>query len=255
MLSKENASDWGDFFDILSFLWSNSLLLMKLFPLFGCCVLVFSACSKQAAADEPTADDIMRLVRMSYANQDYKLRGELRDDATGRKEAFELTMQQRLVRFRFSDPSEIVDLDLSVEPAVLSRVLPGKKESVPLAAYADAVRGMSMNYEDLSLRFTYWPRPQLMGTDTVKTARCWVVRVTNPDGRGPYGTVDLWVHQGSGGVAKMEAYDAKANLLKRFVVESVQKVNEVTLLKQMRIEAYEVGSKKARRTYMKMDRE
>lgn len=198
----------------------------------------------------------MRLVRMSYALQDYKLKGTLRDDGTGKKEGFELTMQQQTIRFRFSEPAEIVDLDLGTEPATLSRVLPGGKASVPVAAYGEAVRGMSMNFEDLSLRFTYWPNPKLIGTDTIKTQKMWVVRVMNPDGKGPYGTVDLWVHQGSGGVAKMEAYDPKGLKMKRFEVVSVQKVNEATLLKEMKVEAYDPpGSKKVRRTYMKLDKD
>jgi hypothetical protein len=209
-----------------------------------------------AAETEPTAEDIMRLVRMSYALQDYKLNGSLRDDSSGKKEAFELTMQQQTIRFRFSNPSEIVDLDLATQPATLSRVLPGGKSAVPISSYDESVRGMSMNFEDLSLRFTYWPNPKLMGTDSIKTQKMWVVRVVNPDGKGPYGTVDLWVHQGSGGVAKMEAYDPKGLKMKKFEVVSVQKVNDATILKEMKVEAYvPAGSKNARRTYMKLDKD
>jgi hypothetical protein len=226
---------------------------LSIVPLVAAAVALFTG-SAAAQKDTPTAEEIMRLVRMSYALQDQRLTGHLRDDATGRRETLELTMQQRMIRFRFSDPPEIIELDLSSEPASLARVLSGGKTAVPLASFAEPVRGMSINYEDLSLRFTYWPNPQLMGTDTIKTARCWIVRVVNPDGRGPYGTVDLWVHQASGGVARMDAYDPQANLLKRFVVESVQTVNDATVLKQMRIEAFEPGSKKKRITYMRLDK-
>jgi len=215
---------------------------------------VVSVAPLTAADPPPTAEDIMRLVRMSYASQDYKLLGNLRDDSTGRTENFELTMQQQKIRFRFDNPAEIIDLDLGTTPASLSRVVAGGKSSVPISSLGDSVRGMAMNYEDLSLRFLYWPNPQLMGTDSIKTAKCWVVRVTTPDQRGPYGTIDLWVHQGSGGVAKMEAYDVKANLLKRFAVEKIQEINKVTVLERMRIEAFEPGSKKSRRTYMKLDK-
>ncbi len=208
-----------------------------------------------ANANDPTAEDIMRLVRTSYAQQNYKLTGHLRDDSSGRKEAFELTMQQQTVRFRFSNPAEIVELDLGTQPATLSRVVAGGKAPVAIASYAEEVRGMAMNFEDLSLRFTYWPNPQLIGTDTLKTQKMWVVRVVNPDGKGPYGTVDLWVHQGSGGVARMEAYNPQGQKMKRFEVVSVQKVNEVTILKEMRLETYTPpGSSKSRRTYMRLDK-
>ncbi len=222
-------------------------------PLAAAAVL---AQSGVAQSQEPTAEDIMRLVRASYAQQNYKLTGNLRDDATGRREAFELTMQQQTVRFRFDNPPEIVELDLGRQPAALSRVAPGGKSPVPIASYNAEVRGMGLNFEDLSLRFTYWPNPKLEGTDTIKTQKMWVVRVTNPDGKGPYGTVDLWVHQGSGGVAKMEAYDFQGQKMKRFEVVSVQKIDGVTILKEMKLEAFDPpGSKKAtRRTYMKLDK-
>jgi hypothetical protein len=236
---------------------ANPLLFMhrRLFVSWLGVVGLVGAGTLEAKDAEPTAEEIMRLVRMSYALQDYKLTGSLRDDATGRKEAFELTMQQQTIRFRFANPAEIVDLDLAKQPAALSRVVAGGKEVVGLASYAESVRGMAMNYEDLSLRFTYWPQPKLMGTDTIKTAKCWVVRVVNPDGKGPYGTVDLWVHQGSGGVARMDAYDPLGKLMKRFQVVSVQKVRDVTILKEMRVEAFDPpGSGKARRTYMKLDK-
>jgi len=206
-------------------------------------------------AQEPTAEDVMRLVRMSYALQDYKLNASLRDETTGKREQFELTMQQKTIRFRFSNPAEIINLDLAATPAALSRVQPGGRENVPIHQYGASVRGMAINYEDLSLRFTYWPKPQMIGTDTIKTAKCWIVRVVNPDGKGPYGVVDLWVHQGSGGVARMDAYDPKANLVKRFQVISVQKAKDITILKEMRIEAFDPGTKKAvNRTYMKLDK-
>ena len=52
-------------------------------------------CEPKAADSGPTAEEIMKLVRMSYALQDYKLKGSLRDDTSGKKEAFELTMQQQ----------------------------------------------------------------------------------------------------------------------------------------------------------------
>lgn len=218
--------------------------------LVGCASL-----STSSGAEEPTAEDVMRLVRMSYALQDYKLSASLRDETSGKKEQFELTMQQKTIRFRFTNPAEIINLDLAATPAALTRVQPGGRENVPIERYGDSVRGMAINYEDLSLRFTYWPNPQMIGAETIKTAKCWIVRVVNPDGKGPYGVVDLWVHQGSGGVARMDAYDPKANLVKRFQVISVQKANDITILKEMRIEAFDPATKKAiNRTYMKLDK-
>lgn len=210
----------------------------------------------RAEDPQPTGEEILRLVRLSYALQDSKLMGELRDDDTGKTEPFELTMQQNVIRFRFiNPPPEIVHLDLGTAPATLMQVRPGGAGTVPMDAYGDSVRGMDFNYEDLSMRFLYWPNPKLMGEDRIRTVKCWFVRVTTPDKKGPYGTVDLWVHQESGGVARMDAYNFQGKLVKRFQVISVQKSGKATILKEMRIESFNPlnGDRKGR-TYMKLDK-
>lgn len=212
---------------------------------------------RSRAADEPppTGNEILNLVRLSYTQQDQKLGGQLRDDKTGRKEPFELTMQQKVIRFRFQNPPEIVHLDLATVPATLKRVQPGGATEVPMEQYGEQVRGMDLSFEDLSMRFLYWQNAVLRGEDTVKTAKCWIVRVTAPDRRGPYGTVDLWVHQGSGGIARMEAYNGDGKKVKVFEVNSIQKVNNATILKEMRMESFDPATgKRTGRTYMTLDK-
>lgn len=213
--------------------------------------------SGSAFAQAPaSAEEILQLVRLSYALQDTKLRGELRDDDSGRIEPLELTMQKQVVRFRFmNSPPEIVHLDLTTTPATLWQVKAGGSTPVPLKQAGDSVRGMDFNYEDLSMRFLYWKNSELLGEDRVRTVKCWKVRVMAPNRSGPYGTVDLWVHQESGGVAKMEAYNPQGKLVKRFQVVSVQKVGKATVLKEMRVESFNPSTGSAQgRTYMKMDK-
>ncbi|MFO1483715.1 MAG: outer membrane lipoprotein-sorting protein [Verrucomicrobiaceae bacterium] len=209
-------------------------------------------------ADEPqpkTAEEILRIVRLSYALQNHKMTGRLRDDSTGRAEPLSLTMENQVMRFLFTnEPKEIVHLDLNTTPATLYQVRPGGSSQVKGDQYDDNVRGMAFNYEDLSLRFLYWPRPQLMGEGRVSAQKCWIVRVTNPGTDGPYYVVDIWVHQGSGGAAKMMAYDRNSKVVKRYEVTKVQKVDNATVLKELKVETINPfnGDVKAR-TYMTMD--
>ena len=191
----------------------------------------------------PTGEEVMRLVRMSYALQNYRLTGSLRDE-NGRSEAFALTMEQNIIRFRFSNPNEIVHLDLSAKPPVLKVVKAGGAAAVPLNRNADRLRGFDMNYEDLSLRFLEWPNPVMEGEDKVSFAKCWRVAVSAPDALGPYAAVRVWVHQESGGIAKMEAFDRAQQHVKTYQVRKVQKVGKATILKEMRIEAIDPQTKK-----------
>ncbi len=181
--------------------------------------------------------------------------GQLRDDVTGRVEPLELTMENRLMRFLFKkDPKEIVHLDMNTSPATLYQVKQGGTTEVTGTQSSASVRTMALNYEDLSLRFLYWPRPQLMGEDRVGGQKCWIVRVTNPGQQGPYYVVDVWVHQGSGGAAKMTAFDRNSKVVKRYQVTKVQKLGETTVLKELKVEAINPATGGVQgRTYMTMD--
>lgn len=217
--------------------------------------LLLASVLRAEDAQPKTAEEIIRIVQNSYALQNYKMTGELRDDATGRTEPLTLTMENKVMRFLFKNPPpEIVHLDMNTSPATLYQVRAGGSSVVPNSQHGDKVRGMEFNYEDLSLAFLYWPRPQLMGEGRVSAQKCWIVRVTNPSREGPYYVVDLWVHQGSGGAAKMEAYDRNSKVVKRYQVTKVQKVDGATTLKELRIESINPlnGDIKGR-TYMTLD--
>jgi hypothetical protein len=213
----------------------------------------------RAARETPTAEEVLRLVRLSYTLQDHKLTGNLEDYTSGKTEPFSLNMSQQVIRFLFQNPSQIVNLDLSTLPARLTNTVPGGKSDVPLSSYGEKVRGFDLNYEDLSLRFLYWTDSKLMGEDRVGGQKTWKVRVTTPDGLGPYGTVDVWVHQGSGGMAKMEGWDKQGNLIKRFEITDVQKAGDSWVPKKMKIQTINPTSsysspKATGVTYMKFDK-
>jgi hypothetical protein len=228
------------------------MLRFALLPL-----LLLSNLSLRAAEPAtPSAEEIMRLVRLSSALQDRKLDGTLRSNDTGREEPFTLTMTQMIIRFLFDNPKQIVHLDLAAAPPVLREVKPGSSEDVPLSRYDESVRGFDLNYEDLSLRFIYWPNPKLLGEENVALGqKAWKIRVTTPDAKGPYGTVDLWVHQGSGGMAKMEGYDVKGKLIRRYKIASVQKFGDTHIPEEMRIETVDpTNGKRTGLTYMTCDK-
>lgn len=219
-------------------------------------ILMLAAVSTASAeeAQPKTAEQILDIVRLSYALQNHKMSGVLRNDE-GKTEPMELNMEKEVMRFLFrTPPPEIVHLDLNTTPATLYQVKPGGSTVVPASEMAKKVRGMDMNYEDLSLAFLYWPRPQHMGERRVSLQKCWMVRVINPRREGPYYAVDIWVNQAVGGIQKMEAFDFNSKVVKRFEVTKVQKVDGATTLKEMKIESFNpLDNSRKGRTYMTLD--
>ncbi|MEY4483130.1 MAG: hypothetical protein RL693_582 [Verrucomicrobiota bacterium] len=232
------------------------LFLTSLSPLLfvGLLALNSSSLQAEAAAPTPTGDELLRFVRMNQASQDLKhLNGKLyNDDDEGAEHPFELTMSDNIVRFVFKGPpAETIQLDLKDNGSQLSRTTGDSKGIVAVSHYADTVRRTCLNLEDLSMRFLYWPNSQVMGVDSVGMRKCWVVRVSNPDGRGPYGTVDVWIEQASGAMMQMDAFDMKGKKVKQFKVISGQKYKDAYILKKMRLESYDVDTNKVNgRTYM-----
>jgi hypothetical protein len=220
-----------------------------------------ATCAPALRAEDPpnlTAEQVLVLVRRSYALQNHRMNGELRDSNTGKVEPLELTLTGNVMRFRFKNPPpEIVHLDLTTTPATLWQVKAGGSAPVPLTNAADPVRGMDFNYEDLSLRFTYWKTVKMLDADArlgAARVKCWLIRVTAPDQKGPYYTVDLWVEKASGGVAKMEAYNVLSKMVKRFQVTKIQKADGATVLKEMRIESFNIlNGEPQGRTYLTLD--
>lgn len=103
------------------------------------------------------------------------------------------------------------------------------------------VRDTPISYEDLSMRFLYWPVAKVAGEDIQLTRNCWKVRIEPGNLKSQYSSAMLWIEKQSGALVKVETYDRAGNLLKRFEVKSVQKVDGGYILKQMRIQQMENG--------------
>jgi hypothetical protein len=217
---------------------------------------------RSADLPPPTGEEILRLVRMSQASQDLqRLKGRLRietsdlnEDLEGKEYPFDLSMTGNVIRFVFPDPpKESVNLDLNNNGTTLTRVTASGKIEVPAALYGERVRQTAINFEDLSMRFLYWRNSKVVNEEKVAFQNCWVVRVPNPDNRGPYRTVDVWVHKDSGGILQMRAYDRAGKIVKEFKVVSGQKYKGAYILKKMRVTAYNPATNKpVGRTYLEI---
>lgn len=210
----------------------------------------------QPPAQKPTADGILRLVRLSQAIQELnQLKGHLRSD-NGQVHPFTLTMSDNVIRFVFPNPpKESINLDLKETTATLTRVTASGKVEMPASLNAESVRGTAINYEDLSMRFLYWPNAKMMDENVkISFRNCWLIRVQNPTNRGPYQWVDLWIDKGSGAMLKMEAWDRSAKKVKQFLVRKAQKYKDAYILEQMRVYSFDPATgKQIATTYLEIE--
>jgi len=206
-----------------------------------------------SAAPPPSAKEILDSVRMLEARQQIDLEGQLREDE--KVIPFHLTQTGPLIRYSFADPEEVLQLRLGENGSRLDLVTAAGSEKFPAEKLNEKIRGTGISYEELALKFLYWPNPRVLGDETVRTRSCWKLQSVAPSRDSQYWNVLIWVDKASGALMRMEGYDWNGKLAKRFEVISAQKIDDRWFLKQMRVEELQPGTNKVRaRTYLEIKR-
>jgi len=203
------------------------------------------------AAPPPSAQEILESVRMLETRQQLDLDGQLRQNET--VVPFHINQNGPLIRYSFTDPDEVLQLRLGENGSRLDLVTDDGAEKFPPEKLDEKIRGTGVTYEDLALKFIYWPGGRVLGDETVHARSCWKLQLTAPSRDSQYANVFLWVDKKTGALMRMEGYDADGKLVKRFEVVSTQKIDNRWFLKQMRIEEVQPGTNKVEsRTYLEI---
>ncbi|HEY2615100.1 MAG TPA: outer membrane lipoprotein-sorting protein [Chthoniobacterales bacterium] len=190
---------------------------------------------------------------MQQAQQQIDLEGQLRESE--KVVPFRLTQTGPVIRYSFSNPDEALQLRLGENDSRLEEVTRDGVEKIAPAQFDRKVRGTGVSYEDLALKFLYWPNARVTGDDSIRTRNCWKLELKAPSRQSQYSNVFLWVDKNGGALMRMEGYDWSGRLAKRFEVVSAQKIEGRWFLKQMRIEELQPGTGKVQtRTYLEIKR-
>src|SRR6202171_506224 len=170
---------------------------------------------------------------MRQTQQQIDLNGQLRQNDV--VVPFHLVQSGSVVRYIFSNPDESLQLQLGEQDSRLDEISRDGIEKVRPAQFDHKIRGTDVTYEDVALKFLYWPNPKMLVTETMRSVTCWNLELRPPSTQSQYSRVVLWIHKNSGALMRMEGYDLKGQLAKRFEVVSAQKIEDRWFLKQMRI--------------------
>ena len=147
-----------------------------------------------------------------------------------------------MITYEFKEPEQILLLKLEPGNTRLLEKKNGVSQTISGSHLNDVIRDTGVTYQDLSLGFLYWPRPVLQGEDTVKTRPAWKIDLQAPPGEEAYGVARVWIDKDSGAILRIEGYDKRGLLLRRFEIVSAQKIDGLWMLKQMRIESFNPGN-------------
>ncbi len=200
------------------------------------------------------AKEILKNVRLAQSEQSREVQGRLRNGKN--IIPFRLKLDKGVLRYEFTGPDQVIILRFGEESSRLEEITDGNREKITPAQYDARVRNTDITYEDLALKFLYWPRAQIEGEETKLTRKCWKM-LLEPGSRkeSQYGKVTVWIEKQSGALMQAEGYDWDGKLSKRFKVISGQKIDGGWFLKQMRIEHIEGGKAKDKApTYLEINR-
>ena len=145
-----------------------------------------------------------------------------------------------------------MQLRLSENDSQLELLKEDGTDKISGAEFEQKVRGTAISYEDLALRFVYWPNAEVVGEDYINTRHVWKLELKPPGRQSQYSRAFLWCDQESGALLRLEVFDWNGKLMKRFSVISVQSIEGRTFLKQMRIENLQAETKAQSLTYLEI---
>lgn len=205
---------------------------------------VFLLATLSATAQQPDPKAILEGARMSatLTKLDDGLSGNLRKGRA--KTPVTLFLKGQDIQFQFSEnngPWRIFHMRLADEDFDLFEIVDGKTRKFPREKLVEPIAGTDLTYEDLALRFFYWPNPKLEGQEDVGGQPCYKIRVDKPKGKaGRYEVVYVWVHSKFGAFMKIRGHDKSGALVKEFQVEDIMQVAKDTwTLRKMQVATHD----------------
>ena len=221
-------------------------------------VAIFGVFSSSGQEAQPPADTLLKTARFVATLQHQDLKGHIRKNEI--KFPVGLYMRGQEIQLSYTQPGGDKDVRFHMRLNekrydLFDVVEGGKTVRFPEAKLGKAIGGTDLSYEDLAMRFLYWPNGIVDGIQEIKGQECWVVRMVNPTQTGRYAQVRVWVHKKSQALMQVVGYNADGRPLKRFTVTDVMKVGDAYTLRRMRVDTVDpVGNRVVGMTYLEFDK-
>lgn len=196
------------------------------------------------SAQQPDPKAILEGARMSatLTKLDDGLSGNLRKG--NQKTPVTLFLKGKDIQFQFTESKSalrIFHMRIGDADFNLFEIIDGKTKNFPPEKLVTPIAGTDLTYEDLALRFFYWPNPKFEGQEDVGGQPCYKIRVDKPRGTaGRYEVVYVWVHTKFGAFMKIRGHDKNGGLVKEFQVEDIMQIaKDVWTLRKMQVATHD----------------
>ena len=201
---------------------------------------IFFALILGTLAPAQTAKEIMESVRqVTVLQKEQTLTGVLRKGK--KKVPLNLFLRGKDIQFTLNGGAEGFHLRLKENDQEFWDITNGKATKFPASKIGASVAGTDVTYEDLALKFLYWPNPSKYEGGKIGLEDCWRIHVVNPDTNGSYREVSVWVTKKHRALARVVGYGPRPDRrpLKQFEIIDVMKVNGVFTVETMKVSRFD----------------
>ena len=196
------------------------------------------------AQEDLDAYEIMAKARYVSSLSKHDLSGNLKKN--GRKVPMKLYMRGKDIQMQYQ-PSEGqgwqgIHLQLKNDSCDLYDVYGSEMTKFSDEKIGQSIANTDLSFEDVSMRFLYWPSPEIVGEETIMAQGCHIIRVYNPNLlQGNYAVCDLWIHKKAGALMRVKAFDQRAQHIKTFEASDLMNVNGEIMMRKMKVERLKNG--------------
>jgi hypothetical protein len=210
--------------------------------LFGTLLTLIAQPAALAADPDPNAIIAGARMAAGLIELDEGLNGNLRKG--NQKTPVTLFLKGKDIQFQFEEAKgqwRIFHMRIGDENFNLFEMVDGRTRNFPPERLVAPIAGTDLTYEDLALRFLYWPNPKLEGSEDVAGQACYKIRIDKPKNvAGRYEVVYVWVHEKFGAFMRIRGHDNSGGLVKEFQVQDVMQVaKEVWTLRKMQVATHD----------------
>lgn len=195
-----------------------------------------------AQENAPDARELLRRARINHISQSAELEARLRTRSG--EIPFAIRLRDGRIEYQFSAPEETVTLVLRDDQSELTLRRGGRTVALGPKDSGVPLRDTLLSYDDLAMRFLYWPVARVIGEEIFRSRPAWRVELHPGTRASLYGAVRVLLDKASGALLRIEGYDWEGRLVRRFEVVSVQKIEGQFFLKSMRIEGFDPESRR-----------
>lgn len=186
-----------------------------------------------------TSADLLNHARASIASMSGSFDGAFMQGAGRNRVPFVVESNRNgAMRYHFNNPAEIISIIVG---------------QAPEGDLTRSIRGTDITLEDLSLWYLQWNAGEPRVENSAGMA-FWVVPVVNKTGRGNYSKAEIWIHQTSLGLFRVDAFDKAGHLARRLEVEHIREFGEQRIADRLRVSTFKQGNK-ASSTFVQLARE